>query len=88
MSKQDALLAIHNFSKLKSLVHNAKIRSSLKFLVLKSYLKYYPLLKTCDLKVTLWNKTKTRQHSPVSSGFFFNSPISVGVNRHCNKEFQ
>ena len=31
MSKWEALLAIHNFSELKSLAYNAKIRTSLKF---------------------------------------------------------
>ena len=32
MSKGNVLLAIHNFSEMKSLANNAKIRSSLKFL--------------------------------------------------------
>ena len=34
MSKRDVLLAIHNFSELKSLAKNAKIRSAQKFLLL------------------------------------------------------
>ena len=33
MSMQDVLLAIYNFSELKSLANNTKIRSSLKFLL-------------------------------------------------------
>ena len=37
MSKRDVLLAIYNISKLKSLANNAKIRSSLKFLLLGIY---------------------------------------------------
>ena len=35
MSKGDVLLAIHNFSELKSLANNAKIRSLLKFLLIQ-----------------------------------------------------
>ena len=35
MSKRDVLLMIHNFSELKSLANNAKIRSSLKFVLLQ-----------------------------------------------------
>ena len=38
MSKQDALLAIHNFSELKSLANNGKIRSSLKFLLIRYHI--------------------------------------------------
>ena len=34
MSKRDVLLPIHNFSDLKSLANNAKIRSSLKILLI------------------------------------------------------
>lgn len=34
MSKQDVMLALHNFSKLKTLAYNAKIRPSLKFQVI------------------------------------------------------
>ena len=34
MYKWDLLQAIHNFSELKSLANNAKIRSSLKFLLI------------------------------------------------------
>ena len=33
LPKQDVLLTIHNFSELKSLAYNAKIKSSLKFLL-------------------------------------------------------
>ena len=40
MSKWDVLLAIHNFSELKSLANNAKIRSSLKYLLIR----YFELL--------------------------------------------
>ena len=35
MSKQDVMLAIHNLSNLKSLANNAKIRFSLKFLLIR-----------------------------------------------------
>ena len=35
MSEWDVLLAIHNFSELKSLADNAKIRSLLKFLLIR-----------------------------------------------------
>ena len=35
ISKQDVLLAIHNFRELKSLANNAKIRSLLKFQLIK-----------------------------------------------------
>ena len=35
MSKQNVLLAIHNFSEMESLANNAKIRSSLKFLLIR-----------------------------------------------------
>ena len=35
ISKQDVLLAIHNFSDLKNLAFNAKFRSSLKFLLIR-----------------------------------------------------
>ena len=38
MSKWEALLAIHNFSELKSLAYNAKIRTSLKFLLIRKLL--------------------------------------------------
>ena len=34
MSKRDVLLAKHNFSEMKSLANNARIRSSLKFLLI------------------------------------------------------
>ena len=34
MSKRDVLLAKHNFIELKSLTNNARIRSSLKFLLI------------------------------------------------------
>ena len=37
ISMRDVLLAINNFSKLKSLANNAKIRSSLKFLLIRYY---------------------------------------------------
>ena len=37
MFKRDVLLAIHNFSEVKSLANNVKIRSSLKFLLNKVY---------------------------------------------------
>ena len=37
MSKRDVLLAIHNFSELKNLAYNAKIRTSLKFLRTRYY---------------------------------------------------
>ena len=37
MSKRDLLLAILNFSQLKSISNNAKIRSSLKFLLVRQY---------------------------------------------------
>ena len=40
MSKRDVLLVIHNFSELKSLANNAKIRPSLKFLLIQ-YLYMY-----------------------------------------------
>ena len=33
MSEQDVLSAIHNFSELKNFANNAKIRSSLKYLL-------------------------------------------------------
>ena len=42
MSKRDILLAIHNFSELNNLANNAKIRSSLKFL-LKRYMYNHSL---------------------------------------------
>ena len=43
MSKLDVFLAIHNFSELKSLASNAKIRSSLKFLLIR-----YKINLECD----------------------------------------
>ena len=50
---RDVFLAIHNFIELKSLVNNAKIRSSLKFLHIGSYfltnLKWFLLLLICLL---------------------------------------
>ena len=46
MSKRVVLLAIHNFSKLKSLTNNAKIRSSLKFL-LKRYIHQIIIFGHC-----------------------------------------
>ena len=39
MFKQDVLLAIHNFSDQKCLANNAKIRSSLKCLIIRYILK-------------------------------------------------
>ena len=33
LSQRDVLLAVHNLSELKSLAYNAKIKSSLKFLL-------------------------------------------------------
>ena len=41
MSKQDLLLEILNFSELKSLANNAKIRSWLKFLLIQYFNKLY-----------------------------------------------
>ena len=38
MFKRDVLLAIHNFRELKSLANNAKIRSSLKFLLIRYFI--------------------------------------------------
>ena len=46
MSKQGVFLPIHNFSGLKSLANNAKIRTSLKFLLIqyKDWIVFYAIL--------------------------------------------
>ena len=45
---QDVLLAIYNFSELKSLANNAKIRSSLKFLLVR-YAFFFNHCNTCNV---------------------------------------
>ena len=48
MPKQDVLLAINNFSALKSLANNVKIRSSLKFLLVR-YAFFLNHCNTCKV---------------------------------------
>ena len=56
MSKRDVMLATHNLSELKSLANNAKIKSLLKFLLIR-YLDYTvladSLLFVCDTEFSL-----------------------------------
>ena len=40
MFEQDVLLAIHTFTELKRLANNTKIRSSLKFLLIRYVITY------------------------------------------------
>ena len=50
MSKGDVLLAIHNFSELKSLANYAKIRSLLKFLLIRNLTEEV----RAHIKMTQW----------------------------------
>ena len=46
MFKQNVMLVIHNFGKLKSLANNAKIRSSLIFFIIP-FTKVYKAMHIC-----------------------------------------
>ena len=63
MSKGYVLLAIHNFSMLKRLINNAKIRSSLKFLLIR----YFTWI-TCNDLSTMDGKTRPGQSQSLTVG--------------------
>ena len=60
MSKRDVLLAKHNFSELKSLSYNVKIRSSLKFPLIRSLKPIF--FKECSECIWLLNIIKLNSY--------------------------
>ena len=73
MFKRDVLLAIHNLRELKSIANNAKIRSSLKFLLIR----YFILPKF----VVYWiNWIYTKYTSKEMNYFFFLSRYPIPMN--------
>ena len=78
MSRRDVLLAIHNFSELKSLANNAKMKSLLKFLLI-----WYLLARTCIPQKDKFNsKQHCKQFSPMGhpfpSVFIFSAIFQLG----------
>ena len=77
MSRRDVLLAIHNFSELKSLANNAKIKSLLKFLLIR-----YLLAITCIPQKDKFNSKQHCKLSPIDypfpSVFIFSAIFQLG----------
>ena len=87
ISKRDALLAIHNFGELKNLANNAKIRSSLKFLlycimyihVYKMYMGFFNIRHThifLNLDIFYWH----HMNCDISFDKFIRSNLSFTLN--------
>ena len=80
MSKQDVLLAIHNCSEMKSLANNAKIRSSLKFLLIELVGNLF-LYRQCELKIL--KKSVCHYISCTEFCHFRDKADYVTLNRRC-----